>query len=336
MKELGYPHEHREPDWGHDVWKLVYAEGAIFDWFRPHRLPTAPRRVYLRTARERTTRSHWIAIDERSSATEFASVEGRVLDESAGVRLETQKVARLTVHPAPPTLPVDVEIELEIDGQSLKGALPFVAQKVAGSWRPTRDQPARDQPARMTRKAPGVSGPIRDVYHEPLTFVVGTQDPRHTLINRLVAEHWAHPPGWWVSYPIVDDREITPEMIETRTLVLIGPPSSNSLLRRYADRLPIRFDGAAIRVGDRRHEGNELGTAFVYPNPDHPDRALLVIAGATPLGTWRSLSLPDILPDFVVFDQAIAPARGQWSAGGSGASYLEEGIFELGWELPAR
>jgi len=51
-----------------------------------------------------------------------------------------------------------------------------------------------------------------------------------------------------------------------------------------------------------------------------------VIAGLTPLGTWRSMFLPDLLPDLVVFDAGIAPARERFAAGGAGA-VLRAAVF---------
>ena len=81
----------------------------------------------------------------------------------------------------------------------------------------------------------------------------------HTAFGRAeqVARHWARVPGWDVRYPIVDDVDVTAEMIADKTLVLVGPPWSNALHARWRRQLPIRFDlGAApptfksVRVGD--------------------------------------------------------------------------------------
>jgi len=59
---------------------------------------------------------------------------------------------------------------------------------------------------------------------------------------------------------------------------------------------------------------------------------VLVVEGTTAEGTWRSTSLPDLLPDFIVYDEAVAPARGQQllSAGAARAA----GFFKVDWSLP--
>ena len=99
-------------------------------------------------------------------------------------------------------------------------------------------------------------------------------------------------------------------------------------------------------VGEARHAGDEVGTVFVAPNPDVPARSVLVIAGLGPLGTWRARFLPDLIPDWVVFDERVELARGQWSCGGArrddgspnfaepvDCAYRDHGLFGMGWEL---
>ncbi|HJL26083.1 MAG TPA: PHB depolymerase family esterase, partial [Polyangiaceae bacterium LLY-WYZ-15_(1-7)] len=343
LRELGYDVEHREPELGHNVWTETYAEGAIFDWFARHRRPERPRRVVLRTARERTNEAYWVRVDGRAEADAFAEVRAAI--EGGRVVVETEAVAGLTLSPTPPLVP-EGPLRVSIDGQALEGPAPLSLHREGERW-------ALGALELAGRKRAGVSGPIRDVYHEPLVFVVGTQDPAHTFTNRQVARHWARVPGWDVRYPIVDDVDVTAEMIADKTLVLVGPPWSNALHARWRRQLPIRFDlggpggaGRAVLVGEARHAGDEVGTVFVAPNPDVPARSVLVIAGLGPLGTWRARFLPDLLPDWVVFDERVELARGQWSCGGArrddgspnfaepvDCAYRDHGLFGMGWEL---
>ena len=68
------------------------------------------------------------------------------------------------------------------------------------------------------------------------------------------------------------------------------------------------------------------------PNPKRPDRYVVVVEGTGALGTWRALSLPDLLPDFVVCDERVGSSRGQMllSAGWSAPA----GFFKNDWTLP--
>ncbi len=326
LNELGYDCEHREPEAGHNVWTETYEDGAIFEWLGHYRRPAHPRHVVLRTARERTREAWWVRIDQRSAPDRFAEVDATIEDGVIHARIENADA--LTFSPAPPLVEESAPLRVEVGEATIEGPAPLRVERGPEGWR----RATRDYPLPGARR-PGVDGPIRDVYHEPLTFVVGTQDPRHTFINRLVARRWAHPKGWIADYPIVDDVDVTDAMMEDTALVLIGPPSSNAVLARIADRLPIRVAADGVHAGGEIYSGEQVGAVFVAPNPLNPDRPVLVIAGPEPLGTWRSIALPDILPDYVVFDERVAPARGHWACGGTGCEYLAQGFFDMRWQL---
>src|ERR1019366_6397676 len=73
---------------------------------------------------------------------------------------------------------------------------------------------------------------------------------------------------------------------------------------------------------------------FAAPNPDDPGRTVLVVAGAGPLGTWRSRFLPDLVPDYVVYDEHVAHARGRVLLG-PGAGVLAAGFWSADGTHPA-
>ena len=79
---------------------------------------------------------------------------------------------------------------------------------------------------------------------------------------------------------------------------------------------------------------SQLGTMFIVPNPLRPSRYVVVVEGVGAFGTWRSLSLPDLLPDYVVFDDGVAPARGS-SVLGSGSRIRIGGYFSNEWRIPS-
>jgi hypothetical protein len=93
------------------------------------------------------------------------------------------------------------------------------------------------------------------------------------------------------------------------------------------DRLPIRVDDAAgVRFGTQSWHGAQVGAVFAAANPEATDHAVLVVTGTSALGVWRSRFLPDLVPDYVVFDEHIAPARGRVILG-SHARVLAAGFW---------
>jgi hypothetical protein len=189
-----------------------------------------------------------------------------------------------------------------------------------------------------------VAGPIRDIFHEPVLFVWGASDPAQARANEDAARAWARVRwGVHVDYPVLSDTEFYARgeaVANDRALFLVGNARSNRVVRELEPSFPIRIDGDDV-VLDGKHiapkdgpaDRSQLGVAFIRPNPRRLDRYVVVVEGVGPLGTWRSTSLPDMLPDWVVFDGDVAPARGQLLLGG--ASVRAGGLFGNDWSLIA-
>jgi hypothetical protein len=76
-----------------------------------------------------------------------------------------------------------------------------------------------------------------------------------------------------------------------------------------------------------------VGAIFVRPNPRHPDRYVVVVTAPRAAGIWRALSLPQMLPDFVVYDDELAPAAAEVVLGRD-AKVVAAGFFDDAWKLP--
>jgi hypothetical protein len=165
-------------------------------------------------------------------------------------------------------------------------------------------------------------------------FVVGTQDAAQTRVNHDVAVALATPPyGVEARWPVVADVDVDDAMANDHSLFLVGAGRSNSYVASIEAELPIRVEQDGIVLGNQRFEGEELGTMFIYPNPRVPERYVVVLAGVNVQGTLRALSLPRLLPDFVVWDAGVAGARGQMVLGN--ASLRAGGMFDRDWQLKA-
>jgi hypothetical protein len=188
-----------------------------------------------------------------------------------------------------------------------------------------------------------MTGPLRDAFNEPLLFVWGASDPAQARANEETARGWARVRwGVHVDYPIMSDVEFRArgeDLANARALFLVGNSRSNLLVRDLEPQLPIRIEGDDVVLGATRvtpkagtADHSQLGVAFIHPNPRRPDHYVVVVEGVGPLGTWRSLSLPDILPDYIVFDDDVAPARGGLLLGAG--TTRAGGFFTNDWALP--
>lgn len=325
---LGYPVEFEWPTLGHNVWSTTYANGRIVPWFLRHRRDPEPATVRLRTYDLRWNRSAWVTLDAIAGPTRDGTTvparTGRAAEVSVSVdrrgaaRATTQGALALTLTPPQSLVAQGVtRIALTIDGDRVEltpGAANHLTRR-DGRWR-LGDGPSV-----------GGGGPIREVFDAPMVFVTGTADPSLARVHERVARSWARRPGVPMRYPVITDEGITDAMADGRTLVLIGTPRTNRVLARVADRLPVRFEGDEIVVGRRRFRGPDVGAVFTAPDPDHPARTLLVIAGTSARALLRSNSLPDLVPSYVVYDEALAPARGRILLGPR-ARVLAAGFFD--------
>jgi len=163
-------------------------------------------------------------------------------------------------------------------------------------------------------------------------FVYGSMRSDLTRANREVAEWLARGHyGLDLRYPVIADRELRPALFSEASLVLVGNAESHAQIRELDEKLPIRVSGTALVAGRERYNGS-VGAIFVYPNPRAPRRYLLLVEGVDAPGIWAALSLPQLIPDFLIYDQALAPAAAQQVLGAG--SVLGGGFFASDWSLP--
>ncbi|MDB4994295.1 MAG: hypothetical protein JWM74_1727, partial [Myxococcaceae bacterium] len=329
---LKYSVEHEHPNLGHNVWQTTYENLRGATWLLGKTRALHPPTIRYRTARMRERDVAWLHFDELAGPDVWGEVEAKVRSRTA-ISLTTSGVAALHLDRDDKLVDLDKPMTLTVDGTQLVIAPdePLQLHREGGTW--VAGAAKHDQ----AFKHGDVTGPIRDAFHEPLLFVYGADDPAQTRANEEVARSWASIRGGVdVKYPIMSDTEFFAKnepLANGRALFLVGNARSNRVVRALEADFPIKIAGDALTIGTKRFTGPEVGAAFIRPNPKRLDRYVVVVEGLTALGTWRSLSLPDLLPDFVVYDGGIAPARGQMIL--SAGSALAGGVFGNDWSVPS-
>lgn len=336
-EDLRYSVRHEHPDLGHNVWQKTYEDLKGAKWLMGHRRPIHPRSVRFKTTSTRWSDDAWAHVRELVSSGAWGEVSARI-DRGNVVKANTRGVADLALDRDAQRMDDGAPVRVEIDGTRLvfQAGEPIEAHREAGAWRAGAAH--HEGPFKHGR----VTGPIRDAFHEPLLFVWGASDPAQSRANEETARAWARVrPGVRVEYPVTSDADFFARgesIANDRALFLVGNARSNRVVREIEPSLPIRVEGDDVVVGDRRFASkgglpgaSQLGVAFVRPNPRRADRYVVVVEGVGPLGTWRSTSLPDMLPDWIVFDEEVAPARGQLLLGD--ARVRGGGLFDADWKL---
>jgi len=339
-EELHYDVKHEHPELGHNVWQPTYEDLKGAQWLLDHRRPSHPRAIRFKTPRTRWADDAWVHVRELSSSLAWGEVSARI-DRDNVVRVATHGIAALELD-RDPTLIDDAAPVVVFADQSkivFQAGEALELHREHGAWK------AGAAPHEGLFKRAAITGPIPDVFHEPLLFVWGASDPAQARANEEVARAWARVrSGVRVDYPVISDTEFFARgepVANDRALFLVGNAKSNRVVRELEPSLPIRIQGDGVSVGgrllepdDSGAEPSQLGAAFIQPNPRRPDHYVVVVEGVGPLGTWRSLSLPEMLPDYVVFDRNVAPARGMLVLGT--ASVRAAGEFGSDWQLPGK
>jgi hypothetical protein len=81
--------------------------------------------------------------------------------------------------------------------------------------------------------------------------------------------------------PVVDDKDVTPELIQSKSLILFGDPGSNSVLGGMLRQLPIRWTKETLEVNGQSYDPATHGVSLIYPNPLNGRRYVVVNSGHT-------------------------------------------------------
>jgi hypothetical protein len=187
-------------------------------------------------------------------------------------------------------------------------------------------------------KRHNLQGPIDDAFMEPFICVRGTGKPwsqaNHDWATWTLDRFSAEFDKWLRGKVLViDDTQVTEEMIANKNLVLFGDPGSNSLLAKVLPKLPVQWTEDKITVEGVEYDPNLNGLSLVNPNPLNPRRYVVVNSGHTmhekdfkSSNSWLFPRLGDI-------------AVQKFTREKSGGNYAEEtvfaDVFDSQWHLPS-
>src|SRR5262249_229612 len=66
---------------------------------------------------------------------------------------------------------------------------------------------------------------------------------------------------------VVADHAVTDDMVRRMNLILVGTPESNALLRRWAGKLPVRWEDDATILNGKAYRYEKFGVAVAMANP---------------------------------------------------------------------
>jgi len=244
--------------------------------FASHGLQHTPTVIHFVTYTLRYNHMHWVTVNRLGEHWKRAQVDAELVD-GKHVKLQTNNVTSLTLSMPAGTCPLRVNqpVRVIIDGQELTEAGPTADEswrcdlhKVEGKW--VIGFPMSE----AFVKHHGLQGPIDDAFMDSFLIVRPTGKSKHATVEKWVQaemdraiEHWRRQ---FRGHPRVkDDKDVTPEDIQSSNLVLWGDPNSNLVLAKIASKLPIRWTDEQIEAGRPKVLG---GRPCLDRNPSQPGK----------------------------------------------------------------
>ncbi len=296
-----------------------------------------PRRVKFTTWTLRYNKMLWVTIDALDAHWERGGVDAEIRDPST-VRVKTQNVAALSLEMPSGLCPLDsmrkpvvVLDEQKIEAPAVTSDRSWTAhfRKTAHRWSLVEKVHNGE-----LRKRHGLQGPIDDAFMSGFMMVRPTGKAMNEQVGAWVAAEQSSAIERWRRLfrgeaRVKDDSAINDEDIARHNLILWGDPASNKILAKIIDRLPIRWDAQAVKIGDRTFAASQHSPVLIYPNPLNPTRYVVINSGFTFRDFDNSSNARQTpkLPDWAVIDVSVP--TGQRAPGRVAAA----GFFGEKWEF---
>ena len=234
----------------------------------------------------------WLTIDGQIEPYAKTTIEAEVDSPQGRLRVKTENVSSFKVLR-------EIGREVIIDGgeplaapQSKDDRPNEIAfEKSTGGWRVIEAH--RANPAAGTqsdssalRKRHNLQGPIDDAFMQPFVCVrpTGTAwskeltDWASWTLDRFEREYDKYLRG---KIRIVDDTQVSEELLAAKNLILFGDPGSNRVLAKIVGNLPVKWTKHEIEFSGHVYGSTEHGLAMIFPNPLNPHRYVVVNSGHT-------------------------------------------------------
>lgn len=290
-----------------------------------------PRKIRFTTWTLIYNESFWVTVDAMGKQWERARVDAELAD---GVKVATVNVTALTLNMDAGLCPLEGKPKVTLDDQTLEGPAvrsdkSWTAQfhKENGKW------VAGPLPDGL-RKKHGLSGPIDHAFMDSFIMVKPTGKPLNDKVGEWAAKEMEHAVVHWRQQyrgdaRVTTDDDVSDAMIAGSNLVLWGDPSSNKILAKIADKLPIQWTDKGVAVGDKSYAGDTHVAILIYPNPLNPKKYVVLNSGFTfreydYLNNARQVPK---LPDWAVVDISVPP-NSRWPGNVVAADFFNEA-----WEI---
>lgn len=277
----------------------------------------------------------WVTVDAMKEHWERARVEAEIGSDNF-VSVDTSNVEALTLNMEAGDCPLDntEPVNLVVDNIHIANTPQVFSDR---SWtvhlRRNADkawQVVDSAKAEGLHKRHGLQGPIDDAFMDSFVMVRPTGKALNEPVGKWVngemdhaIEHWRR--QFRGEARVKDDKDISDEDIAGANLVLWGDPSSNRILAKIIDALPIQWTAKGLVANGKTFDATKSAAVMIFPNPLNPERYVVLNSGFTfreydYLNNARQVSK---LPDWAVID-ITQPMTSRLPGGIADAGFFDE------------
>jgi pimeloyl-ACP methyl ester carboxylesterase len=302
------------PGIGHNSWEYAYKDGFIFDWFSQFVRDPFPQEVRFNTMWYKYDKAYWVKIDKLTPGN-LAAIDAKFTS-SDNIEVTTSGLEGFTLklagHPLfNPAQKVNVKVDGKTFAVKTSDAVAFM--KTGGSWINQKFTPG------LTSKQQGAEGPVSAAISSNHVYVYGTggNPSKDELAARraqaAVAADWTGMGGRIMVFPrVISDKEVRQSDYDNSNLILFGTKETNTIIEKFADRLPAQLNADAKDYGfvyifplNRHYVVVNSGLVWWTPEKKVPEPGMAFMGS--------NIELLKKYQDFILFrespDNAIAQGR---------------------------
>lgn len=311
------------PGIGHNSWEYAYKDGFIFEWFSQFKRDLFPQQVKFSSKWYKYNKAYWVKFDDLTPGT-LATIDAKFTGENT-VEATTSGLDAFTLSlEGHPQFNSSRKVTVKVDGKSfsVKSADAISFMKSDGAWVNRKFTPG------LTSKKQGAEGPLYAAVSSNHVYVYGTggNPSQEELAARraqaALCADWSGMGGRIMVFPrVISDREVRQSDYENSNLILFGTKETNSVIEKFADRLPMHLDAKAA----------DHGLVYIFPLNNHyvlinsglpwwtPEKKTADQAGFAFMGS--KVEILKKYKDFLLFRETPD-------------NIISQGCFDKNWKLP--
>ncbi|CAH0996114.1 hypothetical protein EMA8858_02244 [Emticicia aquatica] len=328
LKDAGTQVEYTEyPGVQHNSWENAYKDEFIFDWFAKFKRNPFPERVRFATSQYKHSKSYWVKLNEFTVG-KTALIDAKFTAKNH-IEIVTSELNTFSLNlENHPKFKSKNQLEVIIDGKSINTLTgnTVTFSKKTGTWTEITFSPEE------LSKKEGAEGPMTEAIADRHIYVYGTagNPSSEELAKRRAdaqkAAEWSVYRGDFLGRVMVfprtlSDKEVRPSDIEASNLILFGTKETNTLIGKFADKLPIHLNSSATDYG--LAYTFPVGNHYVLVNSGLPWWTVPEMTNGVPTrqGSPAAMNALGRFQDFILFK-------------GSNTNIISGGRFDNNWKLP--